>query len=142
MNASPGDLPLFAEGIVGFGRPPRAAPYLIGGYCPRCDRWYFPRTQHCRHCHEESREAPLGSRGTVYSCTVVRAKPPLGFPRPYALAYVDLRDRPLRIFMLVDPAAADDVRIGQEVELAIGAVGVNRSGAPCLRPFFRPLDSH
>ena len=132
-------MPMFAEGVVGFDSPARGAPHLIGGYCRQCDRWSFPRTEHCRHCHGKSERRSLGSYGTVYSCTVVRTKPPLKFPQPYAVAYVDLRDRPLRIFMLIDPAAADSVQIGDHVELVVGQVGVNREGAACLRPYFRPL---
>jgi len=129
---------MFADRVVGFGEPPHGAPYLIGGRCQQCDRWVFPRVELCRHCHIALEERSLGSRGSVYSYTVVRTRPPLGFPRPYAVAYVDLTERPLRVFMLIDPAAADRVRIGQLVELAVGQVGVNRTGAPCLRPFFRP----
>jgi uncharacterized protein len=134
-------LPIFAANVVGFGSTGCGSPYLIGGHCPKCDRWYFPRTEHCRHCHEESELTSLGSLGTVYSCTVVRIKPPLGFPSPYAVAYVDLRDKPLRVFMLIEPASALAVRIGQDVELAVDTVGVNRDGAACLRPFFRPIRS-
>jgi uncharacterized OB-fold protein len=133
------ELPIFAEGIVGFGPPPAASPYLVGGHCSSCDRWYFPRVDRCRHCHVTLEPGSLGSRGTVYSYTIVRTKPPLGLPQPYAVAYVDLADRPLRIFMLTDPVKTDDIAIGQAVELAVTPLGVNRHGEPCRRPYFKPV---
>jgi len=139
MNAAPHELPMFAEGVVGFGDAPDCAPYLIGGRCPACGRWYFPQPDLCRHCQAALERASLGSRGEIYSNTVVRTKPPLGLPRPYAVGYIDLAEQPLRIFMLLDPSATDTLRIGQQVELAVGPLGVNRERVPCLRPFFRPI---
>ncbi len=125
---------MFAAGIVELGPVPR----LLGSHCGSCDRWFFPRKNQCRRCGGETLPVSLGSTGKIYSMTVVRTKPPLGLPRPYALGYVDLDGRPLRILMLLDPKAFQQLAIGSAVELAVDTLGVNRRGEPCLRPFFRP----
>ena len=114
-------------------------PQLLGGYCAACNRHYFPRPAHCRGCQQPLPEVPLGALGTIYSCTVVRTKAPLGLPIPYGVGYVDLRDAPLRVFCLLDPAAADQLRVGQQVQLAVGELGHDGRGAPCLRPYFTPV---
>lgn len=138
MSEAAHRLPMFADGVVGFTSA--AKPYLLGAHCATCERWFFPQGQRCRHCGSALLAEPLGSTGTIYSFTVVRTKPPLGLPRPYALAYVDLDERPLRILMLLDPKATH-LSIGTAVELSVDPLGVNLEGAACLRPYFRPRNS-
>ena len=124
-----------------FTLPPydQAPPGLLGGFCPACNRQYFPRPRYCRVCLGPLEEADLGSEGTVYSFTVVRTKPPLGLPQPYSVGYVDLAAGGLRIFSLLDPAAIDDLRIGLPVRVVVGPLGRDSQGDPCLRPYFAPL---
>ncbi len=140
MNCAPRDLPMFANGVVGFGPAPELLPYLIGGHCTLCALWVFPWAEHCSSCYGQLAKVSLGTRGVVYSFTIVRIKPPLGLSRPYAVAYIDLAERPLRIFMLIDPIAAQSMAIGQEVELAVASLGVDRQGSACRRPLFRPVE--
>ncbi|HEY0938903.1 MAG TPA: OB-fold domain-containing protein [Steroidobacter sp.] len=130
---------LFADDIVGFSASPASTPYLIGGRCDRCDKLCFPWTQRCRHCQAPLTRVNLGSRGRVHSATLVRTKPPLGLPRPYGLAYVDLDDAPLRVLMLVDGHENQPLSIGRHVQLDIAELGVDASGERCLRPFFRAI---
>ncbi|HVW67883.1 MAG TPA: OB-fold domain-containing protein [Steroidobacteraceae bacterium] len=139
MTGVAAELPMFADHIVGFGPPPESRPHLLGGRCAACDRWFFPVAERCTGCYGPLEVVNLGAHGTVYSCTLVRTKPPLGLPRPYAVAWVDLAGPPLRIFMLVDPSLATSVAIGQSVELGVGPVGVDRHGAACRRPYFTPV---
>ena len=83
----------------------------------------------------------LGSRGRIYSFTVVRTKPPLGLPRPYAVGYVDLDGSGLRIFSLLDPAQVERFRIGAPVRLAARPLGEDGHGNPRLRPYFTITDA-
>lgn len=134
---------LFADDIVGFDSSPASAPHLIGGRCDLCGKLCFPWTQSCRHCHAELTRVNLGSRGRVHSATLVRTKPPLGLPRPYGLAYIDLEDAPLRVLMLLDANDQRDdqpLSIGRRVQLAVAEMGVDASGERCLRPFFRAIN--
>lgn len=110
---------------------------LLGGRCDACDGYSFPKTKHCHHCHGDTRMISLGTDGVIYSFTVVRTKPPLGLPQPYAVAYIDLKDVPLRVFCLLDPEQTGDAVIGAIVRLSVGPLGVNNAGQYCLRPFFQ-----
>lgn len=128
-------LPPFAPGIFREGSD-RTPPVLLGSRCTACQRFYFPRTGLCPSCLGETHGAELGSRGRIYSHTVVRTKPPLGLPAPYAVGYVDLEDCGLRIFALLDPQQAGRLRIGMPVRLAVGPLGHDGHGKACLRPYF------
>jgi uncharacterized OB-fold protein len=114
-------------------------PTLLGGGCRPCERRFYPRPPICPGCLGEIREIELGSRGTLYSHTVIRVKPPFGLPQPYAVGYVDLADSDLRVFSLLDAAAIDRYTIGQALKLAVGAIGHDGDGNPCLRPYFMPV---
>lgn len=114
-------------------------PQLLGGYCPRCQCHYFPAPQFCKTCLEPPETASVGSRGTVYSFTVIRKKAPLGLPLPYCVGYIDLLETGLRVFCLLDAGAADELQIGTPVKLAVDAIGNDAHGNPCLRPYFTPM---
>lgn len=124
--------------LFSLGRGDENTPALLGGFCPDCNRHFFPRPKYCPNCLNEVDQVPLKSDGAIYSYTFVRIKPPLGLPSPYSVVYVDLSEINLRVFGLFDPEAADDLRIGLEVELAVGPLGVDSSGQSCLRPYFTP----
>jgi uncharacterized OB-fold protein len=126
-----------------FTLPPydEAPPALLGGFCPTCSAYYFPRPQYCRTCLGTVEETRVGSEGTIYSFTIVRKKAPMGLPLPYGIGYVDLKETGLRIFCLLDPAALDKLRIGLPVQLAVRDLGHNANGSPCLRPYFSPASA-
>ena len=113
-------------------------PALLGGHCSKCDRAFFPRPPRCPHCLGEVQEKNLGSTGRLYTYTMVRVKPPWGLPRPYGLGYVDLDDSGLRVLGLLAPEALERAEIGLPLRLAVGELGCDISGTPCLRPFFEP----
>ena len=79
----------------------------------------------------------VGTRGTVYSYTVVRTKAPFGLPQPYAVGYVDLAESSLRVFGLLDPASIGSLEVGMPVEVTVMPLGVDPEGRRCLRPVFR-----
>ncbi len=81
----------------------------------------------------------LPRRGTLYSYTVVRMKPPFGLPAPYAVGYVDFAGVDLRVFMLLDPDVIGTLRIGMKLEITSGPLGIDLSGHPCIRPYFRAV---
>jgi uncharacterized OB-fold protein len=141
MSEAKTDIPPVMPGI--FTLPPydKAPPILLGGYCSACERRYFPRPKYCPGCLGLLEETAVGSTGTIYSYTIVRTKPPLGFPSPYSVVYVDLAESGLRVFGLFDPEAIDQLRIGLEVGLAVKPLGDNGQGEPRLRPYFTPRKS-
>jgi uncharacterized OB-fold protein len=128
-------LPPFVAGIfrcTGAG----GTPVLLGSHCPRCNRLQFPRAAVCPDCLGATVEQELGSRGRIYTYTVVRTKPPLGLPAPYAVGYVDLEDCGLRVFALLDASATQRLQIGAAVRLTVQPLGHDGHGNPCLRPLF------
>lgn len=132
------DIEPVATGI--FTLPPydQNPPQLIGGVCDSCSQYYFPRPHYCKECLEPTEEVLLGSEGIIYSYTVVRTRAPLGLPMPYSVGYVDLKGSSLRIFMLLDPHAIEDLQVGLPVRLAVAPLGDDGQGSPCLRPYFTP----
>lgn len=113
-------------------------PALLGGFCPACNVYYFPRPKYCRTCLGLVEETRVGDEGTIYSFTVVRKKAPLGLPLPYGVGFVDLKKTGLRIFCLLDSAVLDKLHIGLPVRLAVNTLGYDINGFPCLRPYFTP----
>lgn len=133
MSAMPESLPMFMPDIVGWED---GAPHLLGSHCEACQRWTFPQVEFCPRCLAPAQRRALGSRGVVYSFTVVHMKPPFGLPGPYPMLVVDLRDVPLRVLMLGDGVQLDRLRIGLEVELQVAELGLDLQSRPCRRPFF------
>lgn len=127
-------LPLVPAGIV--RRDENSGPVLVGGYCPDCERKFFPRPPYCPQCLRPSQERILSGDGVIYSYTIVRTKPPFGLPQPYAVGFVDLTASGLRVFGLLDPGCIDSLEMGATVALAVGQVGHDVKGEPGLRPFF------
>jgi len=139
-SETPNEIPPVASGV--FTLPPydETPPRLLGGFCPDCNRYFFPRPKYCKNCLKPVGESSLGSKGTLYSFTVIRTKPPLGLPQPYCVGYIDLAETDLRIFCLLDPKAIDQLRVGLPVHLTVGPLGHNGKGDACLRPYFSPLN--
>src|SRR3954451_2302595 len=76
-------------------------PRLLGNRCTTCGTYFFPQASvFCRNPHcdgTEFDEAPLSSRGTVWSYTDNRYQPPPPYVptdpfEPYTIAAVELRD--------------------------------------------------
>jgi len=109
---------------------------LVGGYCPACDRHFFPAAGQCPGCYGKLQRQVFGERGRLYSFTVVRTRAPFALPEPYAVGYVDLQDVPLRVFALLDPAAIPYLRVGAGLTLKSMLLGENALATPCLRPVF------
>lgn len=131
------DIPLVYDNILTTG----PEVHLQGGYCSTCDRYHFPIKESCMECLGAVETADLGKRGVVHSVTTIRTRPPLGLPRPYSVAYIDLADVSLRVFSLMDPAEAGQYQIGQEVELNVAPLGLNNDKQVCLRPYFRSIST-
>ncbi|MFO1401407.1 MAG: OB-fold domain-containing protein [Steroidobacteraceae bacterium] len=129
-------LPPFMPGI--FRLDPDGAAELIGSHCTPCARSQFPAATLCPACLAPTQARSLGAHGHVYTYTVVRTKPPLGLPAPYAVGYVDLVGCDLRVFALLDAAEPERLRIGAPVRLQVAALGHDGHGNACLRPLFSP----
>ncbi|HEY6316427.1 MAG TPA: zinc ribbon domain-containing protein [Acidimicrobiia bacterium] len=77
---------------------------LLGGHCSRCGAWYFPKQwSFCRNPYCDGGQlddAPLSSRGRLWSWTDNRYAPPPPYParepfEPYGVAAVELPNEQL-----------------------------------------------
>ena len=104
-------------------------PRLLGSQCIECKTYYFPQhDKYCRNpeCESESFETlELSHRGKIWSYTNAGYAPPPPFVAddPYevfAQAAVALDAEKLVVMgQLVKGITVDDVKIGDEVELAM-----------------------
>lgn len=76
---------------------------------------FFPRVAAPRSGRRDLEWVEVSGRGTVYSTTVVRVRPP---QVPYNVALIDLAEGP-RLLSRVEGVAAQDVRIGMSVRARI-----------------------
>jgi uncharacterized OB-fold protein len=136
MNEDNSLVPPVVPGIFTIPQDDQTLPELIGGYCRECNEHFFPCPKYCQRCLGAVERAVVGRKGTIYSYTVIRVKPPLGLPSPYAVGYIDLEESGLRIFCLLDPKQINQLRIGLAVELSVDIMGHDGQGASRQRPFF------
>jgi uncharacterized OB-fold protein len=142
MNATTLEgIPSIIPGLFRFLGNDERTPELLGGFCPKCHKHFYPRPQRCHYCLESLNEAGLGDTGTIYSYTIIRKKAPFGLPEPYGAGFVDLDNNNLRVFTLFDPARLDELKVGGKVKLAVAVLGLDTKGNPCLRPYFVPQET-
>ena len=119
-------------------------PVLIGSRCARCGEVTFPANSFCPQCCEQTAERlPLARRGTLYSFTVQRFKPPPPYrgPEPfvpYAVGMIELPEG-LRITSLLEVSRVETLQVGVPVELLITPLFEDESGDQVLGYKFRPL---
>jgi uncharacterized OB-fold protein len=105
------------------------APRLLGGRCPRCGAFFFPKQwSFCRNPHCDGGpldDAALSNWGRLWSWTDNRYPPPPPYParepfEPYGVAAVELEAE--RMVVLGQLAAGTDVatlQVGQEMNLVV-----------------------
>jgi uncharacterized OB-fold protein len=113
-------------------------PALIGNYCRRCDKSFFPKKTACPLCLENGlEELVLARKGVIYASTVVHIDSPSGIKVPYAFGYVDIPENRLRLFALFTGGDPSSFLPGAEVELVFEPLGTNGSGQTIIAHKFR-----
>ncbi len=109
---------------------PGGAPALLGSRCTTCSTLTFPKaTLFCPNpaCSgSDFDEVPLSNRGTVWSYTDARYKPPPPYVptadpfEPFAIVAVELAAEKIVVLGQVVPGVGvEQLRIGMEVELVV-----------------------
>lgn len=99
-------------------------PALLGGRCADCGHVHFPTRVVCPDCQSvRVVEAPLSTRGKIYTFTIVQAAPPgyLG-TTPYAFGVVELPEG-LRVTTTITAADLPGLAIGDAVTFELMTVG-------------------
>jgi len=86
-------------------------------------------------------DVALDRRGVIYASTVVHIDSPAGIKAPYAYGYVDLPANQLRVFALFTGADPTTFAPGQEVEMVLEPLGIDRDGNKIVAHKFRPIIS-
>ncbi|MDB5591524.1 OB-fold domain-containing protein [Enterovirga sp.] len=103
---------------------------LQGGQCLSCRAFSFPCALICSEClSEDIVSAELSSDGVLYAYSVVH-QAPAGWPVPYALGYVDLREGVRVLAHLEGPAG--ELRSGASVRFVSGHGRTAPDGAPLV----------
>ncbi|MEX2247500.1 MAG: Zn-ribbon domain-containing OB-fold protein [Dehalococcoidia bacterium] len=92
--------------------------------CRRCGAWRLPSRPRCPDCWSTDTEwAQASGRATLYSFGVMHQKLHPGFAEetPYQFAVVELEEGP-RMVSAVTDVAADELRVGMELEAAFDDV--------------------
>ncbi len=120
-------------------------PALLGGRCTKCGKIFFPKRSLCPDCFDDSfaegtiESIALDSRGIIYASIVARVPSPVGIKHPYAYGYVDIPTNKIRVFALFTGAEPESFISGQEVELVLEPVAVNKQGQQVITYKFRPI---
>lgn len=119
-------------------RDAKGTVHLIATECNECSKRVFPPTDVCPECMSENvGPITLGTRGTLYSWSVVHAAP-RGWTLPFIAAYVDLPEG-VRVFahmVDVDPAA---LVMDMPVEVCMATLGTDETGAAVESYSFVPV---
>jgi uncharacterized OB-fold protein len=116
--------------VAGWFDPEESTPALLGGRCPRCGTYTFPRaTTWCPNprCDAgEASEVRLSRTGTIWSFTDARYKPPPPYVpvtdphEPFAIVAVELAAEKMVVLGQVVPGVpVSDLRLGMPVELVV-----------------------
>lgn len=97
---------------------------LLGSRCVKCGEVRFPLSDFCPQCCTETTEIiPLSQRGTLYSFTVQRFRPPPPYRgpeefKPYGVGMIELPEG-LRVTAVLADENPDSLQLGMEMELIV-----------------------
>ena len=125
-----GKIRVAALGAEGWFTEEGDSPALLGTRCTACGTVFFPavsffcRNPECRG--REFEEVRLSTRGTVWSYTDARYRPPPPYVpttepyEPLAIAAVELAEESIVVLgQVAEGHGVDDLRVGAEVELVV-----------------------
>jgi len=116
---------------------PNAEPYLIGGKCQNCGKFFAPPRTVCLNCGKQMIEiTALSSKGKVYSYTIVWQQLPGALVKvPYSIAIVSMPEG-CQIHAVVTEDY-DKLRVDQEVEVYFEKIMEDNEGNDLIVDKFR-----
>ncbi len=126
------------EGLFRMPSEPGEKSHLLGSRCKGCGHKSFPPRKVCSRCFGEEMEiVPLSFSGKLYSYTIVEYPAP-GLVGPYAIGYVDLPEG-VRAFSILADWNRKSLRVGMDMELALGKFKEDKEGNEIWTYKFRPV---
>jgi len=117
---------------------------LMGSRCVKCAEVSFPVSDFCPQCCTQTTEIiPLSPRGTLYSFTVQRFRPPPPYRgpekfEPYGVGMIELPEG-LRVTSVLADKDPDGLRVGMEMELIVSKLFADDLGRDVLGYKFRSI---
>jgi uncharacterized protein len=128
------------EGLLSTPAGSKEKPQLIGSKCPKCGEIVFPKNPVCINCQNQTmKDVTLSRKGKIWSFSTVMLRPPDWYkgPVPFDVGYVELQEG-IRIWTRLLGAEAGTFKIGQEVELDVDVLQVDKDGNEILGFCFVP----
>lgn len=118
---------------------PSDEPQLIAGHCKNCDTYFFPRfnVTHKATCKKrEVEDVLLSRRGKIQTFCVQHYPAPAPFINPepfepYNIVWVALPEG-IAVAGLTTGIRSEDLKVGLEVELVVGDLGLDKNGNVAL----------
>jgi uncharacterized OB-fold protein len=131
------------EGLFTMPLTPAEHVRLLGGQCTACGEISLGRRNTCSNCGSSKlSEKPLSRRGTLWTYTVIRHKPPGDYRGPdpfvpFGLALVELPEG----IRVMSPLQCDieKIRIGMELELDVYPLYTDENANEVMAFRFRPV---
>jgi uncharacterized OB-fold protein len=119
--------------------------HLLGSRCRDCGEVTFPVNPFCPQCCKETTaKIRLSPRGSLYSFTIQRFRPPPPYRGPdpfvpYGVGMVELPEG-VRITSVLEASDPAGLRVGMEVELLISTFFEDEEGNEVLAYKFKPVE--
>lgn len=118
--------------------------HLIGSKCLDCGEVRFPANSFCPQCcRETTQNIPLSQRGSLYSFTVQRFKPPPPYKgvepfEPYGVGMIELPEG-LRVTAVLEESDPAKLQVGMEMEFMITKFFDDEDGREVVAYKFKPI---
>lgn len=131
------------EGMFEMPETIEGTPKLFGQRCTACKE-VFTTTErvYCANCSEEALERiTLGTRGTVFSYTIVRQQLKGALIQaPYVMARVKLPEG-VTVQTIITDIELEDVTVGMPVEICLKQLSEDEEQRAVVNFFFRPANA-
>lgn len=116
---------------------PNAEPYLIGGKCQNCGKFFTPPRTICLNCGKQMIEiTPLSNKGKVYSYTIVWQQLPGALVKvPYSIVIVSMPEG-CQVHAVVTEDY-DKLEVAQDVEVYFENIAEDAEGNELIVDKFR-----
>ena len=140
QNEKKQDWVLIEPGLFDYPVEEGQHPALHANQCKSCGKCFFPRRTLCPACFEQGdmEDITLDRQGIIYACTVVHIPSPAGIKAPYAYGYVDIPTDSIRVFGLFTGDDPFSFHSGQEVEMVLEPIKIDKEGREVIGYKFKP----
>lgn len=130
------------DDLLALPSKPGEKAHLVGTHCRNCGEYLLGRRDVCPNCFSNNVEkVALSDRGKLTNFVVVRVNTPTWKgPVPYALGEVTLPEHVVVLAQIIG-IPIEDVKVGQEMELAVEKAIEDEEGNDIMAFRWRPVSN-